>query len=41
MSIDIPRDKKIIGLYARGMFTRDIQSELEELYGSKRQKNDA
>lgn len=26
-------DKKIIGLYARGMSTRDIQSELEELYG--------
>lgn len=26
-------DKKIIGLYARGMYTRDIQSELEELYG--------
>lgn len=25
-------DKKIIGLYARGMTTRDIQSELEELY---------
>uniref|UniRef100_UPI000367AB95 IS256 family transposase n=1 Tax=Clostridium tyrobutyricum TaxID=1519 RepID=UPI000367AB95 len=24
---------KIIGLYARGMSTRDIQSELEELYG--------
>ncbi len=26
-------DKKIIGLYARGMTTRDIQAELEELYG--------
>lgn len=26
-------DKKIIGLYARGMSIRDIQSELEELYG--------
>ena len=26
-------DKKIMGLYDRGMFTRDIQSELEELYG--------
>ena len=26
-------DKKIIGLYARGMSTRDIQRELEELYG--------
>lgn len=26
-------DKKIIGLYARGMSTRDIQAELEELYG--------
>lgn len=26
-------DKKIIGLYARGMSTRDIQSELEDLYG--------
>ncbi|MGM9978730.1 MAG: IS256 family transposase [Clostridium sp.] len=26
-------DKKVIGLYARGMSTRDIQSELEELYG--------
>lgn len=26
-------DKKIIGLYARGISTRDIQSELEELYG--------
>ncbi|MPM79104.1 IS256 family transposase ISCpe3 [bioreactor metagenome] len=26
-------DKKIIGLYARGMSTRDIQSQLEELYG--------
>lgn len=26
-------DKKIIGLYARGMSTRDIQSELEKLYG--------
>jgi putative transposase len=26
-------DKKIIGLYARGMSTRDIQSEMEELYG--------
>lgn len=25
-------DKKIIGLYARGMSTRDIQAELEELY---------
>ena len=22
-----------MGLYDRGMFTRDIQSELEELYG--------
>ena len=26
-------DKKIIELYTRGMSTRDIQSELEELYG--------
>ena len=26
-------DQKIIGLYARGMSTRDIQSEMEELYG--------
>lgn len=26
-------DKKIIGLYARGMSDRDIQAELEELYG--------
>lgn len=26
-------DKKIIGLYARGMSTRDIQAEMEELYG--------
>ena len=26
-------DKKIIGLYARGMSVRDIQAELEELYG--------
>lgn len=26
-------DQKIIGLYARGMSTRDIQSEIEELYG--------
>lgn len=26
-------DKKIIGLYARGMSTRDIQAELEEFYG--------
>ena len=26
-------DKKIIGLYARGMSTRDIQAELKELYG--------
>lgn len=26
-------DKKIIGLYARGMSTRDIQAELQELYG--------
>lgn len=26
-------DKKVIGLYARGMSTRDIQSEIEELYG--------
>lgn len=26
-------DNKVIGLYARGMSTRDIQSELEELYG--------
>ena len=26
-------DKKIIGLYARGMSTRDIQAELNELYG--------
>ena len=26
-------DKKVIGLYARGLSTRDIQSELEELYG--------
>ena len=26
-------DKKIIGLYARGMSVRDIQTELEELYG--------
>lgn len=25
-------DKKVIGLYARGMSTRDIQSELEEFY---------
>lgn len=26
-------DNKVIGLYARGMSTRDIQSELNELYG--------
>lgn len=26
-------DKKIIGLYARGMSTRDIQAELQDLYG--------
>ncbi|MBZ9637513.1 IS256 family transposase [Clostridium sp. FP1] len=26
-------DNKIIGLYARGMSTRDIQTELEDLYG--------
>ena len=26
-------DKKIIGLYACGMSVRDIQSEMEELYG--------
>ncbi|MDU2448732.1 MAG: transposase, partial [Eggerthella sp.] len=26
-------DKKIISLYARGMSTRDIQAELNELYG--------
>ena len=26
-------DKKLIGLYARGMSTRDIQAELEDLYG--------
>ncbi len=26
-------NQKIIELYARGMFTRDIQSEIEELYG--------
>ncbi|URZ02011.1 IS256 family transposase ISCbo4 [Clostridium felsineum] len=26
-------DKKIIGMYAKGMSTRDIQSELEKLYG--------
>ncbi|AEB76889.1 transposase, Mutator family [Clostridium botulinum BKT015925] len=26
-------DKKVIGLYARGMSTRDIQAEIEDLYG--------
>ena len=26
-------DKKVIGLYAKGMSTRDIKTELEELYG--------
>lgn len=26
-------DKKVIGLYAKGMSTRDIKAELEELYG--------
>lgn len=26
-------DKKVIALYAKGMSTRDIQSEIEDLYG--------
>lgn len=28
-------DEKIIGLYARGMSTRDIQDQIEEMYGVK------
>lgn len=28
-------DEKILGLYARGMSTRDISAQLEELYGAK------
>ena len=27
--------KKILALYARGMSTRDISAQLEELYGAK------
>ena len=30
------KNKKIIGLYACGMSVRDIQSEMEELYGLER-----
>ena len=33
-------DKKIIGLYACGMSVRDIQSEMEELYGIDVSPND-
>jgi putative transposase len=28
-------DEKVLGLYARGMTVRDIQSELQELYGTE------
>ena len=33
VDLDVPRDKKIISLYAKGMSTRDIQAEVEDLYG--------
>ena len=33
-SFDPDLEKKIIGMYARGMSTRDIQSQLEEFYGT-------
>ena len=31
-------DDKVIALYARGLSTRDIQGQLEELYGPEHQK---